>query len=63
MDLEGQKTRIGQKSLLFGFINDLFHVLGTIELPDIFGISPRQVQVNVKFFVVQVNYTLNVILG
>lgn len=63
MDLEGRKMEIEQESLLYGFNNDLVHVIGTIELLVIFGTTPQQVQVSVNFFVVQVDSAYNVILG
>lgn len=44
---------VGQEGPLYGFSNDHVHVVGTIELPVTFGTAPQQVQVDVKFFVVQ----------
>lgn len=55
--------KVGQKALLYGFNNDPMNVVGTIELPVTFGIAPQQVQVDVKFFVVQVDSAYNTILG
>lgn len=63
MDLEGRKMKVGHKFLLYGFINDPIHVVGTTEIPVTFGTAPRQVQVNINFFIVQVNSVYNDILG
>lgn len=63
MDLEGRKMEVGQKAHLYRFSNDTVNVVGTIKRPITFGIAPQYVQVNVKFFVVQVDSTYNAILG
>lgn len=55
LDIEGRKMEVGQESPLYAFNNDPVHVAGTIELPIIFGTTPQQVQVNVKFFMVCVD--------
>lgn len=47
---------------MYGFSNDPVHVVRTIELPVTFDTAPQQVQVNVNFFVVQVDSAYNVIL-
>lgn len=57
------KNGIEQESPLYEFSNDPVYVIKTIELLVIFGSTPRQVQVNVNFFVVQVDSSYNVILG
>lgn len=54
---------VGQEAPLYGFNNDPVKVVETIELSVTFGTAPQQVQVNVKFFVVQVDSAYNVILG
>lgn len=52
MDLEGRRMEVGQESQLYGFSNDLVHVVRNIKLPVTFDITPRQVQVNIKIFMV-----------
>lgn len=63
LDVEGRKMEVGQESLLYGFSNDLVLVLGTIELSVTFGTATQQVQIDIKFFVVQVDSAYITILG
>lgn len=54
---------VEQEAPLYGFSNDPVNVVGTIELPVTFGIAPQQVQINIRFFMVQVDSPYNAILG
>lgn len=63
LDLEGRKMEAGQEAPPYGFSNDPMNVVGTIVLLVTFGTTPQHVQIDIKFFVVQVDSTYNVILG
>ncbi|GAV67535.1 hypothetical protein CFOL_v3_11040, partial [Cephalotus follicularis] len=64
-----EKMKLGTSRLkpidshLYGFSGERVHVEGTIELPSTVGIAPRQSTIMVRFLIVKLPSTYNVIIG